>query len=108
MELPDSPFADEFNIPQEHTFLVINVRRAAISPPFRVHHLQMLVEAGQIAFPNTYFEFLDKGPELVLNVRRAAVSLPFQVRRLYVLVEAGLIAFPNTNFEFVTKVQNLF
>ena len=43
MEPPDPLFADEFNVPQKYAVLVFNARRAAVSLPFQVHHLQMLV-----------------------------------------------------------------
>ena len=62
MEPPDPSFADELNVPQEDTVLVFDVRRAAVSLPFQVHRLKVLVEAGLVAFPNAYFEFVDKVP----------------------------------------------
>ena len=63
MEPQDPSFADKFNVPQEYAVLVFNVRRAAVSPPFQVHRLQMLIGAGLIAFSNACFEFADEGPE---------------------------------------------
>ena len=63
MEPPYSLFVDKFNVPQEYTVLVFDVRRAAVSLPFQVHCLQVLVEAGLIAFPNACFQFADEGPE---------------------------------------------
>ena len=50
MEPPDSSFADEFDAPQEDAVLVFDVCRAAVSLPFQVHRLKVLVEAGLIAF----------------------------------------------------------
>ena len=41
VEPPDPLFADEFNIPQEYTVLIFDVRRAAVSLPFQVHRLQV-------------------------------------------------------------------
>ena len=63
MEPPDPSFADEFNVPQEDTVLVFDLRRAAISLPFRVHRLKELVEAGQVAFSIACFEFADEVPK---------------------------------------------
>ena len=55
MELPDSSFADGFDVSQEHAVLVFDVDQAAVSLPFRLYHFQVLVEAGLIAFPNACF-----------------------------------------------------
>ena len=63
MEPPDSSFADEFNVSQEYAVLVFGVGRAAMSLSLQVHCLQVLVEAGLRAFPNSSFEFADEGPE---------------------------------------------
>ena len=63
MEPPDPSFADDFNVSQEYTVLVFDVRRAAISLSFQVHRLQVLVEAGLIAFLIVCFEFANEGPE---------------------------------------------
>ena len=49
MEPPDPSFAVEFNASQEDAVLVFDVRRAAVSLPFQVLRLQVLVEAGLIA-----------------------------------------------------------
>ena len=46
MEPPGPTFADEFNALQEDAVLVFDVRRAAVSLPFQVHRLKVLVEAG--------------------------------------------------------------
>ena len=59
MEPPDPSFADEFNAPQEDAVLVFDVRRAAVSLPFQVHRLNMLVEAGLVALSSACFEFAD-------------------------------------------------
>ena len=50
-------------ISQEYAVVVFDVRRAAVSLPFQVHRLQVLVEAGLIAFPNACFECADEGPD---------------------------------------------
>ena len=63
MEPPDSPFADEFDVPQEYAVLSFDVRRAAVSLSFQVHCLKVLVEAGLVAFSNACFEFADKVPK---------------------------------------------
>ena len=62
MEPPDPSFADEFNVPQEDAVLVFDVRRAAVSLPFQVHRLKVLVEAGLVAFSIVCFEFTDEVP----------------------------------------------
>ena len=63
MEPPDPSFADEFNVPQQDTVLVFDVRRAAVSLPFHVHRLKVLVEAGLVAFSSACFEFADEAPK---------------------------------------------
>ena len=63
MELPDPSFADEFIVSQEDAVLVFDVRRAAVSLPFQVHRLLVLVEAGLIAFSIACFEFADEVPK---------------------------------------------
>ena len=60
MEPPDPSFADEFNVPQEYAVLAFDLRRAAVSLPFQVHHLKVLVEAGLVAFSSACFEFADE------------------------------------------------
>ena len=60
MEPPDPSFADEFNVPQEDTILVFDVRRAAVSLPFQVHRLKVLVKAGLVAFSRACFKFADE------------------------------------------------
>ena len=63
MEPPDPSFADEFNVPQEDAVLVFNVRRAAVSLPFQVHHLKVLVEAGLVAFSIACCGFANEAPK---------------------------------------------
>ena len=60
MEPPDQSFAEVFNVPQEYSVLVFGKRRAAISLPFQIHRLRMLVEAGLVAFSSACFEFADE------------------------------------------------
>ena len=60
MEPPDPLFADEFNVPQEDAVVVFDVRRAAVSLPFQVHHLKVLVEAGLVAFSSACFELANE------------------------------------------------
>ena len=63
MEPPDPSFADEFNVPQEDAVLVFDVHRAAVSLPFLVHRLKVLVEADLVTFSSACFEFADEVPE---------------------------------------------
>ena len=63
MEPPDLLFADEVNIPQESAVLSFDLRRAAVSLPFQVHRLKVLVEAGLVTFSSACFEFADEVPE---------------------------------------------
>ena len=60
MEPSDSSFADGFNVSQEGAVLVFGVLRAAVSLPFQVHRLKVLVEAGLVAFSNACFEFANE------------------------------------------------
>ena len=60
MEPPDPSFAGEFNVPQEYAVLVFDVRQAAVSVPFQVHRLKVLVEAGLVAVSRACFEFTDE------------------------------------------------
>ena len=62
MEPPDPSFADEFSVSQEDSVLVFDVRRAAVSLPFQVHRLKVLIEAGLVAFSIACFEFADEVP----------------------------------------------
>ena len=63
MEPSDPSFVDEFNVPQEDAVLVFDVRRAAVSLPFQVHRLKVLVEAGLVAFSSACFEFANEVPK---------------------------------------------
>ena len=54
MEPPSPSFADEFNVPQEVIVLVFDVHRAAVSLPFQVHPLEVLVEAGLVIFSSVW------------------------------------------------------
>ena len=63
MEPPDSSFADEFNVPQKDAVFVFDVRRAAVSLPFKVHRLKVLVGAGLVALSIVCFEFADEAPK---------------------------------------------
>ena len=63
MEPPNPSFVDEFNVPQEDAILVFDVRRAAVSLPFQVHRLQVLVEVGLVAFSSACFEFANEVPK---------------------------------------------
>ena len=63
MEPPGPSFADAFNAPQEDAVLVFDVRRAAVSLPFQVHRLKVLVEAGLVAFSSACFEFANEVPK---------------------------------------------
>ena len=63
MEPPDPSFADEFNVPQEDAVLVFDVRRGAVSLPFQVHRLKVLVVAGLVAFSSACFEFANEVPK---------------------------------------------
>ena len=63
MEPPDPSFADEFNVPHEDAVLVFDVRRAAVSLPFQVHRLKVLVEADLVAYSSAGSEFADEVPK---------------------------------------------
>ena len=63
MEPHTQSFTDEFNVPQEYAVLVFDVRRAAVSFPFKIHDIYMLIEAGLVAFLNACFELLGEGSE---------------------------------------------
>ena len=60
---PDLSFAVEFNIPQEDAVLAFDVRQAAVSLPFQVHRLKVLIEAGLVAFSIACFAFADEVPK---------------------------------------------
>ena len=63
MEPPNPSFTDEFNVPEEDTVLVFDVRRAVVSLPFQVHRFKVLVEAGLVAFSTACFDFADEVPK---------------------------------------------
>ena len=63
MEPPDTSFADESNVPQEDAVFVFDVRRAAVSLPFQIHRLKVLVEAGLVNFSSACSEFADEVPK---------------------------------------------
>ena len=63
MEPPDPSFADEFNVPQEDAVLVFDVRRTAVSLPFQVRRLKVLIEAGLVASSSACFEFANEVPK---------------------------------------------
>ena len=63
MEPSDPSFADVFSVPQEDAILVSDLRRAAVSLPFQVRRLKVLVEAGLVAFSSACFEFADEVPK---------------------------------------------
>ena len=63
MELLDPSFADEFNVPQQYTVLVCDLRRGAVSLHFQVRCIKALVEAGLVTFSSACFEFVDAVPE---------------------------------------------
>ena len=56
MEPAVPSFADEFNVSQEYAVLVFDVRRAAVSLPFQVYRLKVLVEAGLVTFSSACSE----------------------------------------------------
>ena len=59
----DPSITDEFNVPQEYAALVFDVRRAAVSLPFQVHRLEVLVEARLVAFSSACSEVADEVPK---------------------------------------------
>ena len=60
MEPPDPSFVDEFNIPQEYTVLVFDVRRAMVLHLFQIYRPWMIVDVGLFAFLSACFEFADE------------------------------------------------
>ena len=58
MEPPDPSFADEFNVLQKDAVLVFDVR--AVSLPFQVHRLKVLVEA--VSSPEYRYSLGGKNP----------------------------------------------
>ena len=63
MELPDPSFVDEFNVPQKDAVFVFYVRRAAVSLPFQIHRLKVLVKADLVAFSGACLEFANEVPK---------------------------------------------
>ena len=63
MEPPDPSFADEFTVPQEDAVLVFDLRRAAVSLPFQVYRLKVLIEAGLVTFSSACFDFVEEVPK---------------------------------------------
>ena len=80
MEPPNPSFADEFNVSQEYAVFIFGVHRAAVSLPFQVYRLQVLVEAGLVAFPKACFEFADEVPEEAQHGSLANLSKIFASR----------------------------
>ena len=76
MEPPNPSFANEPNVPQQVTVLVFDELRAADSLPFHVHRLDVLMEAGLVAFPDTVFEFVGVGLE---EAQHSSLANIFQV-----------------------------
>ena len=56
---PHPPLADEGIIPQQSTFIVLDVLRVKRPLPFHIHHLEVFVEAKSITFSDTPFEVAD-------------------------------------------------
>ena len=56
MKPPHPPLADEGIIPQQSTFLALDVLRAEHPLPFHIHPLEVFVEAKLITFSDTPFE----------------------------------------------------
>ena len=56
-------FADEFSVSREYAVLVFDVPQPVVSLSFQVLRLQVLVEAGLIAFPNACLAFADEGSQ---------------------------------------------
>ena len=48
---------------RKYAAVVFDVHRAAVSIPFRVHCLKVLVAASLVAFSSACFEFADEVPE---------------------------------------------
>ena len=92
MEQPDSSFANEFNVPQKDAVLVFNVRRAAVSLPFQVHHLKVLIEAGLVAFSCACSEFADEVPKEAQHGSLAHLPKVFP-SHLHGLPKAAVVGF---------------
>ena len=74
-------FADEFNVLQGDAILVFDVRRAAVSLPFQVHRLKVLVEAGLVAFSSACFEFANEVPNEAQHGSLAHLPIFFSIKR---------------------------
>ena len=85
--LRESSFSDGVNVSQVYAVLVFDTRRAAILLPFQVHRLNVLVEAGLIAFSNGCFELAIEYFEFPNKLSTAAL------RKFQVLLPAILTAF---------------
>ena len=79
-------------VSQEYAVLVFDVRRAAVLLPFQIHRLQVLVEAGLIAFPIACFEFADEVPEQAQHGSLVIISKIF-VSHLRDLSKVALVGF---------------
>ena len=91
MEPPDPPFADEFNVPQEDAVLVFNVRRAAVSLPFQVHRLEVLVKAYLVAFLSACLEFADEVSNEAQHGSLAHLPKVFSSQLLWGSARIGLL-----------------
>ena len=91
MEPPDPSSADEFSVPQEYAVLVFDLHRGAVSLPFQVHRLKLLVEAGLVTFSRACFEFADE----VLKAQHGSLAhLPkFSSRHLHGLSKVAVVGF---------------
>ena len=92
MEPPDPSFADEFNVSQDDTVLVFDVRRAAVFLPFQVHRLKVCVEAGLVAFSSACFEFTNKMPRKAQHCSLAYLPKVFS-SHLYGLSKVAAVKF---------------
>ena len=92
MESADPSFADEFNVPQEDAVLVFDVRRAAVSLPFQIHRLMVLVKTSLIAFSSACFEFADEVPKKAQHGNLAHLPKFFS-SHLHSLSEVAVLEF---------------
>ena len=92
MEPPDLSFANESNVSQEDEVLVFDVRRAAVSLPFQVHHLKVLVEAGLVTLSSACFKFADEVPKKVQYGNLAHLPKDFS-SHLYGLSKVVVVGF---------------
>ena len=78
MEPRDPSFADKLNVLQEDAVLVFDVRRAAVSLPFQVYRLKVLVETGLVAFSSAcVFRVCGRSPKISLPQKPCAPSQVF-------------------------------